>query len=152
MLVRHLFWPLGKSSSLKHSNRFCKAFPSNDHDLAALHRFRIRGKELRYAVELLSSPSPVELREKIYPVLEQIQERLGEIYDHAVASDRLHDWIADIRSKRQANHVRKLLLEEQEKLDESIEDYASWWTPELASKFRVEFERIIQESGMQATA
>jgi CHAD domain-containing protein len=89
--------------------RFFKASPSDLHDLASLHRFRIRGKELRYAMELLAPAFPAAFREQLYPVVEQLQERLGEIHDHAVARTRFGEWSTEAKSKRAAAHVRKLL-------------------------------------------
>ena len=63
--------------------KFFKAEPSNVGDVNALHRFRIRGKELRYAMELLAAAFPVGFRDELYPVVEQLQELLGDIIDHA---------------------------------------------------------------------
>ena len=42
--------------------RFHCAFPSDSNDLQSLHRFRARVKDLRYAIELLVTAYPIELK------------------------------------------------------------------------------------------
>src|SRR3954466_7899477 len=56
--------------------------PDSSADVEALHRFRISVKALRYAIELLAPAFGPELRTEIYPDVEKLQERLGEITDH----------------------------------------------------------------------
>jgi CHAD domain-containing protein len=122
--------------------RFFKASPSSLHDLKSLHRFRIRGKELRYAMELLAPAFPAAFREQLYPAIEELQERLGDIHDHAVARTRFDRWINQIKSKREIVHMRKLLGQELDKLDTLVAEFASWWTPEFEAKLRESFERL----------
>jgi CHAD domain-containing protein len=122
--------------------RFFEASPSNPNDLASLHRFRIHGKELRYAMELLSPAFPASFREQVYPVVEELQERLGEIHDHAVANTRFNKLISETKSKREIVHVRKLLGQERIKLDSLVAEFASWWTPEFEAKLRESFEQL----------
>src|SRR5262249_32604120 len=64
---------------------FLRAIPADHTDAAALHQFRIRGKELRYAMELLAGAFPESLRTELYPAVEAIQDRLGEVNDLATA-------------------------------------------------------------------
>jgi CHAD domain-containing protein len=47
--------------------RFLQAVPTGGADLVALHHFRIRGKQLRYAMELLAPAFRAEFRDKLYP-------------------------------------------------------------------------------------
>jgi CHAD domain-containing protein len=122
--------------------RFFKASPSNLHDLRSLHRFRIRGKELRYAMELLAPAYPAAFRMQLYPVVEELQERLGEIHDHAVAKTCFEKWIIETKSKREVVHVRKLLGQERGRLDTLVANFVSWWTPELEANLRESFQRL----------
>ncbi len=55
-------------------------------DYAHLHRVRITGKRLRYALEVLSECLPPMFRETIYPLIEQMQEILGRANDSHFAS------------------------------------------------------------------
>ena len=48
-------------------------------EVAVWHRFRIKGKRLRYALELFSGAVDSSLTEIWYPLIEEVQERLGAI-------------------------------------------------------------------------
>jgi CHAD domain-containing protein len=50
-----------------------------------LHRLRIAGKRLRYAMEVLADCFLPPFREDLYPLVEQMQEHLGSINDAHVA-------------------------------------------------------------------
>ena len=65
-------------------------------DVKALHSFRIAGKRLRYAMELFAAAFPPAFREELYPLVEELQEKLGEINDHAAAAARLEEWQAEL--------------------------------------------------------
>lgn len=130
--------------------RFFRASPSDRRDLGSLHRFRIRGKELRYTLELLAPAFSNELRDELYPVVEQLQERLGEIHDHVVAIARFRRLVAKAKSKKKAFHVRKLLERDVVALDKRLREFSSWWTPEFETQFRDSFERLIAQSATDA--
>ena len=115
----------------------------NTTDLSALHRFRISGKELRYAMELLSPAFPNRFRNELYPIIEQLQDRLGEINDHAVASRRFGRWLHSTRKKRKIAGLRKLMQDEQVDLEKALERYAKWWTKKYAKKVRRGFDEVI---------
>ena len=122
--------------------RFFKASPSDLNDLRNLHRFRIRGKELRYAMELLAPAFAGEFREELYPVVEELQERLGLLHDHVVAKTRFRRWINETKSKRELVHLQKLFEQEHGKLDQLLRDFASWWTPRLKASLQSSFQRL----------
>ena len=132
--------------------RFIKASSADLDDVASLHRFRIRAKDLRYAMELLAPAFPAAFREQLYPVIEELQERLGEIHDHAVARVRFDNWIAKTKGKREADHVRKLREQERGKLDKLVRDFASWWTREFEAELRCSFKRVIERTVAEVTA
>lgn len=50
-----------------------------------LHRLRIEGKRLRYAMEVFADCFPSAFREVLYPQIEELQEHLGNINDAHVA-------------------------------------------------------------------
>lgn len=69
-----------------------------DHDLAGnlddyaqLHQVRIAGKRLRYAMEIFAGCFPPGFRGTFYPVIETMQEILGDANDSHVASGYLED-------------------------------------------------------------
>jgi CHAD domain-containing protein len=106
--------------------RFFDAVPADPRDEPALHRFRIRGKELRSGVELLAGAFPESLRTDVYPTLKSIQDKLGEINDLATAIDRLTRHIRAAKNLRVAAPWRRLRNAEQQLLDESIRQFWSW--------------------------
>jgi len=123
--------------------RFCKASPADTRDLDSLHRFRIRGKELRYAIELLSAAFPRELRQQFYPTVEQLQEQLGTIHDHAVAADRLQQWARATQDKHRARRLRAVLADERRRIDEAISEFSASWSEQTVRQFRVGLEELL---------
>lgn len=67
-------------------NDAVRADPSEPADL---HKLRILGKRVRYAMELFADCFAPPLREALYPAVESLQETLGELQDAAVGSLRL---------------------------------------------------------------
>ncbi len=61
-------------------------------DSTQLHRVRILGKRLRYAMEIFGDCFAQEFKERVYPAIEQMQERLGLMHDSDVASRHLLNW------------------------------------------------------------
>src|SRR5438874_1427315 len=51
-----------------------------------LHRVRILGKRLRYAMEVFASCFAPPFRDQLYPAVEALQEILGHVNDSRVAS------------------------------------------------------------------
>ena len=63
---------------------------SNLTDPKALHRMRIAEKRMRYSLELLEGAGGAV--EKVAPVVEELQDRLGQISDHDTARGLLLRW------------------------------------------------------------
>jgi CHAD domain-containing protein len=68
---------------------FNAAAAANPSDPAALHRLRIEGKRLRYALEIFAGCFPPAFKEQVYPAAEQVQEILGSIQDSTVGVEYL---------------------------------------------------------------
>ena len=113
--------------------RFFAASPSAASDEAALHRFRIRGKDLRYAMELLAAAFPQDFRKTLYPVVEALQDRLGEINDLATAQARLRERIQQVGRAPEATCLHRLFDEQQAQLGQARADFLGWWTPPFAA-------------------
>ena len=64
-------------------------------DTAELHQFRIRAKALRYAIELVAAAFDPELRKKLYPLVEELQERLGRFRITSTAAERCRNWATE---------------------------------------------------------
>lgn len=115
---------------------FFAALPNQNSDLSALHQFRIRGKRLRYTLELLASAFGPELRETQYPVVQQLQEQLGQINDCVTADTRLRRWRRKVNAPADLEVVDRLMVRQRTMLDESLAEYRAWWTPERADALR----------------
>jgi CHAD domain-containing protein len=61
-------------------------------ELAQFHRIRIAAKHLRYAMEIFGDCFEREFKESIYPLVEQMQEILGNLHDSDLANQRLEQW------------------------------------------------------------
>jgi CHAD domain-containing protein len=67
-------------------------------DYARLHRVRIIGKRLRYAMEIFVDCYRPAFRETLYPMIEEMQEILGLANDSFVAGQRLRQVILELRA------------------------------------------------------
>ena len=122
--------------------RFQRAFPCGSHDLQTVHRFRIRVKKLRYAIELLAPAFSSEIKEFVYPVVEELQSLLGRINDRAVAISCFREWLAICPPKVDRSELRKKIAQENELLDQSLEDFYRWWTHEVQSQILDSLTRL----------
>ena len=107
---------------------FIELIPTGSEDVAALHQFRIRAKALRYAIELLAPAFGDELRGDVYPEVEKLQERLGNITDHIAAIRLFAEWEA-----HSAEHPRlgpSLLEREKAAEIQDLHDFHAWWGDE----------------------
>jgi CHAD domain-containing protein len=68
---------------------FTAAVEANPTEADALHKLRIVGKRLRYAIEIFADCFPPSMKETIYPAVESAQEFLGEVQDAVVGVKRL---------------------------------------------------------------
>jgi CHAD domain-containing protein len=85
-------WSLGVHGRDELSCRLHKLEFAADEDLtdfANLHRVRIEGKRLRYAMEVFASCFPAQFRDDLYPQVEALQETLGKANDSHVAVGEL---------------------------------------------------------------
>lgn len=56
-----------------------------------LHQLRIRGKRVRYAMELFVGCFTPPFRDQLYPAIEELQEILGNLQDANVGTERLEN-------------------------------------------------------------
>ncbi len=112
----------------------------------ALHEFRIASKQLRYAMELFAAAFDAGFRKELYPLVEQLQEKLGEINDYAIARDRYLVWLDETMEDDQRRFLGKLIAMETAALQESTRRFREWWTPARATDLKVRFWREISPS------
>ena len=75
---------------------------------SALHQFRIRAKGCVTRSSWSPRPLTANLRKKFYPLVEELQERLGRIQDHVAAAERCRNWADNTRDEVLQETLREL--------------------------------------------
>jgi CHAD domain-containing protein len=122
-------------------------FATADHRLrsaAELHRLRIEGKKLRYAMEIFACVFPVREGVRCADALERLQETLGDFTDHAVAADRLRRWGRSAGIGMQHHTLAALHDVEAARADKARKSFAKWWTPARRRRLRRALERTLR--------
>lgn len=106
-----------------------------------LHQLRIAGKRVRYSLEIFHGLEPA-LVERIYPHVEELQTRLGEINDHATAQALYQSWLAEIPADALAADLAARVIHEHKSVGRLKGQFIRWWNArriaqvhELVSKF-----------------
>jgi CHAD domain-containing protein len=121
-----------------------QAAGENLDDHAHLHRVRILGKRLRYAMEVFADCFAPEFRQELYPAVEQMQEVLGRANDSYVTIGRL----STLREK-----IRSAIPEDWKRLKPGIEGWLRYHSQRLTEQrdhFLKCWERW-QNEGAQST-
>lgn len=125
-------WAIGRFSEV--GDRFMAALPRETSDVAALHQFRIRAKGVRYAIELVAPAFDPELRKQLYPIMEELQQRLGRVQDHVAAIARCRNWAAAIRNAALCETLNELAEAETRGLADATQEFRAWWTTDLIDR------------------
>jgi hypothetical protein len=120
-------------------------------DPESLHQLRIAGKRLRYAIELLAPAFPTTLRTELYPVFQEVQERLGRANDHATACELFRKWAGDPR-RPQGELLQILAVDEERSMETSRQEFLNWWTPHREADLRRRFEAFISGTSLDLVA
>jgi CHAD domain-containing protein len=107
-------------------------------DAQALHELRICGKALRYAMELLAGAFHKSFRKQLYPTVGKLQDRLGVVNDHAVACERLRNWVREAQDPGRIAVLKDLADLECAAVGTTAEEFRAWWTPEWAEAFETQ--------------
>lgn len=97
-------------------------------DVEEIHRLRIEGKRLRYALEIFAPVLPGRGRIKCQRALESLQENLGHFTDHVAAAERLRRWSdhrAATADRGALTIIRKTECGEAERARKM---FLKWWT------------------------
>jgi CHAD domain-containing protein len=102
-------------------------------DYVQLHRVRILGKRLRYALELFIDCFPPAVREQVCPRVEAMQDILGQANDSYQATQRL-DGLLDILGSTQSGlrdlargGIEALRAYHRQRVREQRKVFGDWW-------------------------
>ena len=121
------------------------------HDYEKLHRVRILGKQLRYAMEVFAGCFNDDFREKIYPAIEEMQSLLGGANDSFTAARRLTDLRARLEKAqpsawpRYQKGIEALTRYHQRRLPDLRRRFLRWWQEWQASGMEHRLEKMLRD-------
>jgi CHAD domain-containing protein len=127
-------WVTAKLAKLNEA--FLAAMPDETSDARALHQFRIRAKALRYAIELVAPAFGPELKEDLYPIVEDLQEKLGRVQDHVTAKQLFETWTTENPGEERRTMLCELAEAEARRIEQETEEFHNWWRDERAERVR----------------
>jgi CHAD domain-containing protein len=127
--VRQAYLPFAKLAALENPT------------IAELHQLRIAGKRLRYSLEIFHTLCP-ELHDEVYPLIEELQSRLGEMNDHATAQSLYQSWLAELPAEALAADLAGRVIHEFKLLTRAKSQFIRWWNPKRIAKIDEFFTRI----------
>ncbi len=92
-----------------------------------LHELRLRGKRLRYAVELFGASLHEAAAQKLDRRLRKTQRRLGRLNDHATSSALLRSW-TETDDAETLDLLEALAVREEKRTGKAQRDFLSWWS------------------------
>lgn len=125
-------------------------------DYSRLHRVRIFGKRLRYAMEVFADCFPPPFRTELYPDVEEIQDILGRANDSYVAGQRLEALAAKVRALRPEDWTRirpgiEVLRQfHEQRLPEERRRFLARWRRWQRSGRRAAFTTLLQGTKVPA--
>jgi CHAD domain-containing protein len=149
-LVQPTFGQAARRALGKLVDQFFTAAAADFSDYPALHAFRIQGKQLRYATEIFAGAFDRRLRSEIYPLVEQLQEKLGAINDHATAKELFTAWLAEADGTCEV--LSALIAAEDDALEIARQAFFAWWTVDRAADLRRRFHELLGIVGRERTA
>jgi len=108
---------------------FVSASETDLSDPSALHELRISGKRLRYTTEVLASAFPGRDTEGLCRSLQDVQQKLGAVTDHAVACA----WLTGMCESSDAATLRELVTAEYDRMETEIAEFNEWLSEHRAA-------------------
>jgi CHAD domain-containing protein len=126
-------------------------------DYEHLHRVRIVGKRLRYAMEVFADCFDPPFREELYPAVAEMQEILGNANDSHVACGRLGVFSKRLQAqvpeewKRYRAGLESLLQYHQARLAEERRRFEDWWVRWCESGGEAAFSAVLKSASDSLT-
>jgi CHAD domain-containing protein len=124
--------------------RFCAMTDRRLRAADDIHRLRIEGKKLRYAMEIFACVFPAHDRARCEDALERLQRTLGEFTDHAAAEERLRRWARADGAAVARGAIADLREREAEAAERARREFAKWWSPARRRWLRRKLERTLR--------
>lgn len=124
-------------------DEFFTAAAADLSDIEALHRMRINGKRLRYAMELGAAAFDPSFRKELYPTFSEVQEKLGTINDHATALAMYAVWLEQVPDAVVRDELQTLVDDEQAQLAQDADRFRQWWTAERSQNLKQRFDAFV---------
>lgn len=133
-------WTKKKLTSL--FQEFFLSVPNKTASLVALHKFRIRVKELRYIVDLVDEAFSPEFHETISPELKKLQEKLGRINDLVTLDREFQKKLTE--GILEGNELmRSFLAKNKKHIAQERKDFFHLCTPQFLANLQAEFKRFL---------
>lgn len=139
--------PYGEYARRRFRPLIARFFATADRRLRAaadIHRLRIEGKKLRYAMEIFACVFPARERVRCEEALERLQTTLGEFTDHAAAEARLRHWARADGAAATRRTITDLREREAEAADRARREFTKWWSPSRRRWLRRKLERTLR--------
>jgi CHAD domain-containing protein len=121
------------------TGEFFQAAAADLSNVDHLHQVRIAGKQLRYTIELLAAGVPDAIRSTVYPMIKDLQDRLGAINDHATAHQRLDRWIGEAPSEAEREFLETHREAERRCTETLRGEFLQWWNGTREAELRQAF-------------
>jgi CHAD domain-containing protein len=125
---------------------FLEAVPELGDPIERWHHFRVRGKQLRYTMELVSILYDPEFRSSLYVQISLLQENLGQLSDHATAYNYLTSLRTRLTDESHADIVDSLIEREGERMQVGLVKLQSQWVTNGDSELVLLLRRYGQAS------
>ena len=126
--------------------------PSDISDLEGLHKFRINGKTLRYAMELTAFAFPHNFRNEIYPQIQNLQANLGVINDSAMLKRRIQYWVMTTAENELLSVFEQVYEYEETHLQTELDKFKARWHLQDLNSLQMKFDDILCDTYSQAVA
>jgi CHAD domain-containing protein len=109
-----------------------------------IHRLRVAGKKLRYAVEIFAVAFPDATQKACLDALETLQGKLGTFTDHAAAADRYRRWAREDGASVHRTTLVALRRHEDRRAEAARRAFAKWWRPARRRALRRSLEQTLE--------
>lgn len=125
-------------------NQFFSAANKDLGETGNLHQLRIKGKRVRYAMELLAPAFDERLHSEIYPLFKQFQDRLGALNDHVTAIGIYRQLLESGEKNVCVEAIQSMIRIEETDLLSSSSRFIEWWTSDRREDLKVRLQAALQ--------